>query len=41
VERSADDLRRVHHDLIFEVTQAYFVVLQAQELVTVQREAVA
>ncbi|HXH11836.1 MAG TPA: TolC family protein [Alphaproteobacteria bacterium] len=41
VERSADDLRRVHHDLMFEVTQAYFVVLQAQELVTVQREAVA
>jgi len=41
VERAAEELRRIHHDLSFEVANAYFGVLQAQELVKVQRDAVA
>jgi TolC family type I secretion outer membrane protein len=40
VARMSEELRRVHNDLRFEVTQAYFVILQAQELVKVQRESV-
>jgi outer membrane protein len=40
MERSAEDLRRVHQDLRFEVTHAYFTILQAQELVKVQRDAI-
>lgn len=41
VEREKEELRRVHNDLRFEVTKAYFTILQTQELVKVQQEAVA